>query len=249
MPRARCPSGTRRDAGSRSVVRSECGYSRPRSPQAPQAFASKEPHVTQPFSSSISLNRRQALGLAAGLGTLAVAGRAAVSPASAQGMQMQTAMIDAYSFLLSDERFTTWVRLIAAGGLESYARAPTPYTVFPVTDAGFAKFPEVVNELLGYQNRTNDRGGAPYPDTSKIVKLVRSHVIAGKHLPSEGGGKMVSKTVAGTDLTVDLTAKPPSIAWRSVVNGKILTANVTDNPVQTLNAIIYPVDAIYSEGF
>lgn len=164
-----------------------------------------------------------------------------IRPAAAQ-----TIMSDGYSVLAADERFTTWVQLIDAGGLQAYARAPTPYTVLAVTDAAFAKSPGIVKDLLGYQQESGSHNDADaFPDTSKIVKFVRSHVIKGKHFPNEVMGKKVTVTsVAGTPITIDGTMTPVSVTWRSVDTHNLVTAQITEAPIVAINAVIYPADDI-----
>lgn len=158
----------------------------------------------------------------------------------------QQYMGDAYSVMAADERFTTWVRLIDAGGLQAFARAPNSYTVLAVTDTGFAKSPQVVQDLLGYQNETGSHNDANvFPDTSKIVRLVRSHVTRGKHYASEVMGKKITvTTVAGTPLIIDGTKMPVTAAWQSQVTHGSLTAVVPDVPLVAINAVIYPIDDI-----
>lgn len=160
--------------------------------------------------------------------------------------QAQTVAADALSAMASDPRLTLWVQLIAAGGLEASARASTPYTVFPASDAAFAKYPAITKDLLGYLYETGTRNGATaFPDSSKIVKLVRSHVVAGKHFPSEMmGGKITVTSVAGTPITFDGTTKPVTISWTSVDNGKSMHATLVDQPIIATNAVIYVLDDI-----
>ena len=185
-------------------------------------------------------SRRLAFKAAAGAALAPVLG-GLVRPAAAQEY-----MADGYSVMAADERFTTWVRLIDAGGLQSYARAPTPYTVFAVTETGFAKFPNIVQNLLGYQNQSGSHNDAnAFPDTSKIVKLVRSHVLKGKHGANEMMGKTTTvTTVAGTPLTVNASGQPVTITWNSVDTGQGLKAVVPDVPLVAINAVIYPIDDI-----
>ena len=195
--------------------------------------------------SSSPIDRRTALGLAAAAAVPLLASRRATAQMAA--MTPQTAMIDAWSFFEADERFVTWARLILAGGLRDYTRAPTPFTVFPPTEAAFAQFPEVVKYLLGYQSVGASNSGLPFPDTSKIVKTVRSHTLAGRHPPSEMLGRVSLKSLAGTDVIVDGSKSPVTITWKSVVNKKTLSARITHDPIIALNAVIYPVDAIFIE--
>ncbi len=183
--------------------------------------------------------------ITAGSGITLAAAIGLVRPALAQ--QGEIVMGDGYSVMASDERLTTWVQLIDAGGLQAYARAPRPYTVFPVTDSVFAQNPQIVKQLLGYlySSGTHNSQDA-FPDTTTIVKLVRSHVVAGKHYANEVMGKNITvQTIAGTPLHIDGTNPGAvKITWESAANGKSLSAHLVDAPITCTNAVIYIVDAV-----
>ena len=168
-------------------------------------------------------------------------------PAIAQQQAGTTVDVDAYSFMSSDPRLTIWVQLIAAGGQEQYARAPTPYTMFPASNAAFAEMPAFVNSLLAYQNSTGTHNAQDaFPDTSKIVELVRSHVVRGKHYPQDVMGRKITvTTIAGTQLEVDGT-DPSAVRlnWASAANGEALSARLVDQPITCRNAVLYIVDHI-----
>jgi len=176
---------------------------------------------------------------AAGAALVPVIGSLA-RPAYAQ----ETVMADGYSAMAADERFTTWIRLIDAGGLQSYARAPTPYTVFAVTETGWKKYPQIAAGLLAYQQQSGSHNDAnAFPDTSKIVALVRSHTVNGKHRAVEVMGKKLTVTsLAGTPIDVDGTATPVTITWKSQAGAGTIIAPVADTPIIAINAVIYPID-------
>ena len=114
------------------------------------------------------------------------------------------------------------------------------------SDAAFAGYPHLIQDLLGYQSMTGSHNdAAAFPDTSKIVALVRSHVVAGKHMPAECAGKSMSvTTLAGTPLVVDGTQTPAQVTWTSVVLGRPLTASLVSQPIVCSNAVIYILDRI-----
>jgi uncharacterized surface protein with fasciclin (FAS1) repeats len=179
----------------------------------------------------------------------AAAALATIRPriASAQAPVGLTVADDGYTYMASNPQLTTWVQLIDAGGLQSYARAPTPYTVFPASDAAFAEFPGMVRDLLGYQYSTGSHNAQDaFPDNSAIVKLVRSHVTAGKHYPSEVMGRTITvRTVAGTPLTIDGTnPEAVRLTWNSAANGQQLSASLVQQPVTCVNAVVYVIDHI-----
>ncbi len=157
----------------------------------------------------------------------------------------QTVNMDAWSAMLSDKRFTIWLRLIAGGGLEANARAATPYTMFAVTDTGWKKYSQLADSLLDYQDSNGRHADDAFPDSSRIVALVRSHTVRGKHPAVEIMDKRVSmKTIEGTPIEIDGTARPVTISWHSEAGAGNLTAPVIDAPLITINAVIYPIDDI-----
>jgi uncharacterized surface protein with fasciclin (FAS1) repeats len=170
-----------------------------------------------------------------------------VSPAQAQQPEMgRVVASDAFTYTVQDPKLTVWAQLIGAGGLENAARTAV-YTVFPAADSAFDQFPGMVQDLLGYQMNTGTHhAGSTFPDTSRIVKLVRSHAVAGKLLVSELMGKKVTlTTIAGTELDIDATdPKAVRLHWVSVANGQPLDATLVEPPVTTTNAVIYVVNKI-----
>jgi uncharacterized surface protein with fasciclin (FAS1) repeats len=174
-------------------------------------------------------------------------------PSFAQDAMMgETYQVDAFSYMQDDPDLTTWVQLITAGGLEQAARSVAPYTTFPATDQAFSAFPGIMKQLLGYQSTT---GGAhtsmqAFPDTTKIVELVRSHVVRGKHYPKEVMGKKVTvESVAGSPVTVDATnTSDVTVSWTSAANGHALVAQVLGPPITCSNAVIYKINKIEDMG-
>lgn len=188
--------------------------------------------------------------LTAGSGLSLAAATTMVRPVKAQTIdpmmsQAQTVPGDAFSVMSSIPELTTWVQLVSAGGLEAQARAPVPFTIFPVTNHVWDQHPDYVKKLLGYLYTTGGRSGGQdvFPDNSLIVRLVRSHVVRGKHYANEMMGKKVTvTTVAGTPLTVDATVSPVVISWNSAYTGAGIQARLTLPPITCYNAVIYPID-------
>lgn len=184
--------------------------------------------------------------LTAGSGLAAAAATGLVRPARAQEMMGRVVDMDAYTFMLQDPRLSIWVQLINAGGAVDAARTAI-YTVFPAANSAFDQFPGLAESLVGYLMTTGARNAQNvFPDTTRIVALLRSHVIAGKHFTSEVMGKRVTlTTIAGTELDVDATdPNAVTIHWVSAANGLPLTATLAEPPVTTINAVIYVVDKI-----
>jgi uncharacterized surface protein with fasciclin (FAS1) repeats len=162
-------------------------------------------------------------------------------------VRAQVPMVDAYTLFATDPRFTVWTQLIDVGGLQAAARAPNAFTVFAPTDEAFAKHPEVQQMLLAAQ-APNARQNVVFPDTSRIVGIVRAHVVRGKHMLSEfQGRKETLDSIAGVPLLIDGTGPQVTVTRTDPVSGRTITLVVTDQPEAATNAIIYPVnDAMIS---
>ena len=183
----------------------------------------------------LSMNRRILLKTAAASGILLP---------SAGKVRAQAPVTDAYTLMASDPRFTTWTRLIDIGGLQASARSPNAFTVFAPTDEAAAKHPQVQQMLLGAQ-KPNAREMDIFPDTSRIVGIVRAHVIRGKHPLSEFQGKKETlDSLAGIPLVIDGTGPQITVTRTDPVSGKTVTLVVTDQPMLATNAIIYPVNDV-----
>jgi uncharacterized surface protein with fasciclin (FAS1) repeats len=188
----------------------------------------------------LSMNRRILLKTAAASGILL--------PCAGK-VRAQTPMVDAYTLMASDPRFTAWTRLIDIGGLQAAARSPNAFTVFAPTDEAAAKHPQIEQMLLGAQ-KPNAREMDVFPDTSRIVGIVRAHVIRGKHMLSEFQGKKETLTsLSGVPLLIDGTGPQVTVTRTDPVSGKTVTMVVTDQPEAATNAIIYPVNDVMISNF
>lgn len=185
----------------------------------------------------MNIDRRRAIALLSA---------AALATASSTRSARAQSGADAYAVMSADPRLTIWTRLIDAGGLQAYARAPTPYTIFAASDEAFGSHPDVVDTLLGFERSTGGRRGqAMFPDTSRIVRLVRSHVTAGRRAVSEARGRRLTVTsLAGTPLTIDGTRTPVGLSWHSVNSDQDFHANLVGKPLQSTNATIFVLDAV-----
>jgi uncharacterized surface protein with fasciclin (FAS1) repeats len=164
-------------------------------------------------------------------------------------VRAQVPMVDAYTLSASDPRFTVWTQLVDVGGLQAAARAPNAFTVFAPTDEAFAKHPQVQQMLLAAQ-APNARQNVVFPDTSRIVEIVRSHVIRGKHMLSEFQGRKETLTsVSGVQLIVDGTGPQVTVTRTDPVSGRTITLVVTDQPMLAANAVIYPVNEAMISNF
>ena len=182
------------------------------------------------------------LMLQASAGLLAVPVVSLIPSAIAQGQEVQAS---AFLALSHDPRFTTWVQLISYGGMQGAASGTTPFTMFTPTDQGLANFAQFRDAILGTM-QGGGRSADVFPDTSRMVSIVRSLAVRGKHLPAELAGKVTElQSVQNTVLTVDGTKSPMTVTWTSTLLGRRLTASLAE-PLITLNAVIYPEDGITS---
>ncbi len=191
------------------------------------------------------LSRRALLGASAALAAApALAGRRAL--AAAGYVDNAASMGDAFSVMAADERLTTWVRLVRAAGLDHYARAPKPYTVFPISDTAFAATPAMARDLLAFQGAPVTHAGAQvFPDITTVAKVVRAHVVPGKHGPAEFAGKRVTLTsFAGTPIEVDGTGSTLRVTWTSGMDAQKRVAVLEGEPVVCSNAVVYVLDQV-----
>ena len=102
--------------------------------------------------------------------------------------------------------------------------------------------------MLLEAQRPNAREMDVFPDTSRIVGIVRAHVIRGKHSLSEfRGRKETLNSLAGIPLLIDGTGPQVTVTRTDPVSGKTVVLVVTDTPELATNAVIYPVnDAMIS---
>jgi hypothetical protein len=81
------------------------------------------------------------------------------------------------------------------------------------------------------------------PDLSRVVRLIRSAVVAGVHPPAEFAGKKVSLTsVGGTLIDVDGTAGGDSLLVSLQLPGRVMTARADTDVITTQNVVVYPID-------
>lgn len=187
-------------------------------------------------------SRRALLGAAAALAALPALRASAATDAA----NTASTMGNAFSVMSADDRLTTWVRLVEAAGLDRYASAAKPYTVFPISDTAFDGTPGMAHDLLAFEGApVTHQGAAVFPDITEVAKVVRTHVVPGKHEPAEFVGKQVTLTsFSGTPIEIDGTAKPMRVTWTSAIDGKKRVSTVQGTPIVCSNAVVYVLDQI-----
>jgi uncharacterized surface protein with fasciclin (FAS1) repeats len=176
------------------------------------------------------------------LGAAVVAGLLAATPAA----HAQAVMAPAYDILASQARFYTTTTMINIAGLVDRARGPVPFTLFAPTEAAWADRSGVKGQLLAFLSVTSQHNSADvFPDTAKVIKVIRSWTVAGLHPLSEFEGKKVTLTnLNGDPIDVDGTGGQLSVTFKSTVTGQGLKANITLPPISATNAVIYPADNV-----
>lgn len=159
----------------------------------------------------------------------------AVKPSNADSVSNTE---DALTIMEADPRFSDWVQILRFSGLTQYAQGSDKFTAFIPTNQAFIRYPYVLQTLLMGRTRA-------FPDTTRPVQFVRSHIIQDFHPLSEFSGRMTTVTaLSGCPIRID-GSKPGSysVVWKSVAYN-IGEAKVADTPIVASNAIIYPIDSV-----
>ena len=119
--------------------------------------------------------------------------------------------------------FNTLVAAVKAAGLADTLKGAGPFTVFPTTDAAFAKLPAgTVEMLLKPENK------------SKLVAILTYHVVPGAVMSGDiAGKKMMVGTVQGSKIDVNATDGV------MVNDAKVVTADV-----KASNGVIHVIDTV-----
>jgi uncharacterized surface protein with fasciclin (FAS1) repeats len=167
----------------------------------------------------------------------ALFGGAAIAALPAFAAAQSTGAPNAWDVISSRPEFSDAVRLFTYAGLTQYVQNDR-FTAFIPTNAAFAKNPDVLPSLLKEKSRA-------FPDTTLAVEFIRSHAIYDLHPLSDfKGKKSVLTAISGAPLTIDGTTPGTYVVTWVSVQSKTATAHVSDNPIVTANALIYPVDTV-----
>lgn len=178
----------------------------------------------------------------ASLGAAVLAGALALPPV-ARAQQVEAPL---YDLLASEARFQTTTTLFNISGLVERARGPLTFTIFAPTEAAWADRSGVKGELLAYMSAVGrSDANDPFPDTSRIIRVIRSWTIRGVHPLSEFAGKTVTLTnLDGLPIVIDGTGGQLSATFTSTVDRQPLKVNVELPPMIATNGIIYPTDNV-----
>ncbi|MBL9050321.1 MAG: fasciclin domain-containing protein [Tabrizicola sp.] len=120
--------------------------------------------------------------------------------------------------------FSTLVSAIKAANLGQALAANGPFTVFAPTNEAFAKLPAgTVEDLVLPANK------------DKLTKILKLHVVSGKHMASEFTGKTADiATLGGEKVTV--TGKDGSV--------HVGKAKVSSADLNASNGVIHVIDTV-----
>jgi uncharacterized surface protein with fasciclin (FAS1) repeats len=123
---------------------------------------------------------------------------------------------------LTDENYTTLVKLINTAGLQETLATGGTFTIFAPTDAAFGSLRKGTAEAL-------------MNNTTELKRVLTYHVVSGE-LTGQDVAKMKNlKTLEGSELTVSKTA-----AGGLQVGG----ANVTKADIRCSNGVIHQIDTV-----
>jgi uncharacterized surface protein with fasciclin (FAS1) repeats len=145
---------------------------------------------------------------------------------------------NALAMMEADQKFSDWVQVLKFSGLSQYAESTPKFTAFVPTNAAFDKYPGTLESLLSGRSRS-------FPDTTRQVNFVRSHVILDLHPLSQFSGRKDAVTsMAGLPILIDGTNPGTYLVMWSSINGRTATARICGEPISASNAILYPVDNV-----
>jgi uncharacterized surface protein with fasciclin (FAS1) repeats len=200
--------------------------------------------VHQRRSIMIEFSRRAALKASAGTSLLAAFGF--VGSASAQPIGPE----DILTVMQDDGRFSTWLAMISAAGLDRYATGRNAYTSFAPTNEALSKYPYIVRDLLYGTSRQGPNAPSPMPETGRIARVIRSHATGGVHPVAEFvGKKTVLTSVAGSQIDVDGTGGGNLLTVTLHVGSTLNTAKASIEVLTAPNVIVYPLDSFSLESF
>jgi uncharacterized surface protein with fasciclin (FAS1) repeats len=124
--------------------------------------------------------------------------------------------------------FRTLMKALEAADLVETLRGAGPFTVFAPTDEAFAKLPAgTLEALLKSENKP------------KLLRILTSHVVAGKVMAADVVKIRSAKTVSGDILTI-----APRDGGVTVGGSKVVKTDIaaTNGVIHVIDAVILPKD-------
>ena len=123
-------------------------------------------------------------------------------------------------------QFETLAAALGAAGLVDTLKGDGPFTVFAPTDAAFAKLPEgTVESLLKPENR------------DQLVSILTYHVVPGRVLAKDVVELERAKTVEGSSVRIDASAKGVKIDESRLLKADILCSN---GVIHVVDSVLMP---------
>jgi uncharacterized surface protein with fasciclin (FAS1) repeats len=126
---------------------------------------------------------------------------------------------------MKEPRLSRFVDAVKAAGLTDSLKGEGPYTIFAPTNAAFAKLPAgTLDDLMKPENK------------AKFADLLRYHVVPGKLSSADilkMGDKATLKTLAGTNITLNLGQNP-----------KLNDAGLVKTDIMASNGVIHIIDTV-----
>jgi len=124
--------------------------------------------------------------------------------------------------------FTTLARALQAAGLVETLKGKGPFTVFAPTDEAFAKLPAgTLDELLKPESK------------AKLVRILTSHVVAGRVGAAQVVKMTSAKAVSGVTLDIKTSGTTVKVANATVVKTDIAASN---GVIHVIDTVIIPAD-------
>jgi transforming growth factor-beta-induced protein len=159
--------------------------------------------------------------IAAIVAAMAITGTAATMSAAAADKDIVDTAVAAGSF-------NTLAKALQAADLVGTLKGTGPFTVFAPTDAAFAKLPAgTLEALLKPENKT------------KLQRILKSHVIAGKVMAADAVKASSAKAVSGDTLTIASRDGGVTVDGAKVVKTDIATTN---GVIHVIDSVILPKD-------
>jgi uncharacterized surface protein with fasciclin (FAS1) repeats len=146
----------------------------------------------------------------------------AATPLSTDTEKSDASHHDIVTIASDTDNLSTLVTAVQAAGLVETLQSDGPFTVFAPTNEAFAALPDgTLESLLLEENR------------DKLVQILTYHVVPGKVMSTDLEDGMMSETVEGSSVTVDLDGGV------SIDNANVVTADIEAD-----NGVVHIIDAV-----
>jgi uncharacterized surface protein with fasciclin (FAS1) repeats len=122
--------------------------------------------------------------------------------------------------------FKTLVQLLESSGLAKDLGEKGPYTLFAPTDEAFAKLPKAtLDDLSKPENK------------DKLLRVLKFHVVTGKHLAADVEKMKKAKTLQGSEVTIEFKSGKLHVGGALVTKSDTLAGN---GVIHTIDTVLMP---------